>query len=145
MIIRKEIHWAMGHALIHYEGACQRCHGHNWAAWFEYEGEVKDDGMVMDTGVFKKMQTWVDSKWDHKTLLHYEHPIFRPYREEGMLFSEEIKYLGFEPVGFNPTSENIAKFLHKVASDSLDLNPQRLSVTVIESPTINVTFKGTEL
>lgn len=137
----------MGHALVDYEGKCQQLHGHSWNAWFEYEGEVKSDGMVMDTGIFKKMQTWVDANWDHKMLLHTSHLALAPYRDEDgwTAFSDTIEALGIEIVPFNPTSENIAKFLHKTAIRLVDIDPQKLSVTVIESPTINVTFKGSEL
>lgn len=125
----------MGHALAPpYQGKCTRTHGHSFTAWFEYEGEIGEDGMVMDTSVFKLMQKWVDENWDHETLISSNHPLYG--------FFDDIKYYGFKCVNFNPTSENIAQYLHAVACRTLQLAPINLSVTVQETETIIVTYKG---
>jgi len=145
MIIKKRIKWNMGHALSSpYSGQCSRIHGHNWEAWFEYEGPIGEDGMVVDTSVFKAMQKWVDENWDHRTLLRNDHWLLLHLARS--LGEDSIESLGLAPCGFNPTSENIAKFLHKQACQLIQgISLLSLSVTVQETETIIVHFSGVDL
>ena len=51
-IIRK---FNSAHQLPHYNGACRNLHGHTWKVVFLIEGPVKENGMVCDFKILKKL------------------------------------------------------------------------------------------
>ncbi|MEK7085666.1 MAG: 6-carboxytetrahydropterin synthase QueD [Patescibacteria group bacterium] len=52
-------HFAASHFLTKYHGKCENLHGHNYKLIITIEGEIKDDGMVLD---FKKLKDAVNGK-----------------------------------------------------------------------------------
>lgn len=52
-------HFAASHFLTKYHGKCENLHGHNYKIIITIEGEIKDDGMVLD---FKKIKDAVNVK-----------------------------------------------------------------------------------
>ncbi|PIU40854.1 MAG: 6-carboxytetrahydropterin synthase QueD [Candidatus Omnitrophica bacterium CG07_land_8_20_14_0_80_42_15] len=78
------------HRLRHYKGKCEALHGHNWKVKAIVRSDGLDDlGMVMDFKELKHCLKKILTVLDHKYLNNV------PY---------------FKKV--NPTSENIAKFIH---------------------------------
>jgi len=71
-------------------------HGHNFAAWFGFAGQIdKNNGMIAELGEVKaRINTLIDSRYDHKFL--------------------NVDTLPFHRI--NPTPENIAKQLLDEAS-----------------------------
>lgn len=98
--IKKTLEVASAHKLhLNYESPCGNMHGHNWKITVFCRSEHLDDnGMVID---FKKIKDIVHGRMDHK-------------------------YLN-EVFGFNPTAENIAKWVY-------DNIPHCYRVEVEESP-----------
>ena len=47
--------FSAAHRLPNYQGPCHDLHGHTWKAVFVLEGPVKQDGMVCDFKVVKKL------------------------------------------------------------------------------------------
>lgn len=82
--ISKRIEVAGAHKLkLNYESKCTELHGHNWIITIYCKSEtLNENGMVID---FKHVKNMVSEKLDHK-------------------------YVN-EVVDFNPTAENIAKWL----------------------------------
>ena len=82
--VKKRMEIAGAHSLkLDYESKCQNLHGHNWIVTVYCQAEELDDnGMVMD---FTHIKRAVHDKLDHKHLN--------------------------EVVEFNPTAENIAKWI----------------------------------
>ncbi len=74
--------FSSAHRLPHYDGPCHNLHGHTWKAVFIIEGPVKQDGMVCDFKVVKKLLD--DNLPDHQ------------------LLNDWVE---------NPTAENLAQFL----------------------------------
>ena len=89
---------AAHHLVLDYESKCENLHGHNWIIYVTCRAETLDhNGMVVD---FKKIKELVHTKMDHQNLN--------------------------EVFDFNPTAENIAKWI-------CDTVPHCVKVTVQES------------
>lgn len=60
---------AASHFLPKYHGKCENMHGHNYKIVITTEGEIKDDGMVMDFKELKKIaKEHAIDKLDHTHL-----------------------------------------------------------------------------
>jgi 6-pyruvoyltetrahydropterin/6-carboxytetrahydropterin synthase len=87
--IRVDGHFSSAHNLRGYKGKCEELHGHNWRVEVVAASDKLDKlGVVMDFTVIKTHLHEVIEKLDHKYL-------------------NEIPYF----LKFNPTSENIAKYI----------------------------------
>lgn len=61
--------FAASHFLTKYHGKCENLHGHNYKIVITIEGDVKEDGMVMDFKIIKEKVTGkVLDKLDHTHL-----------------------------------------------------------------------------
>lgn len=105
--VEKRIEVAGSHSLkLGYESKCSNVHGHNWIITiFCRKEKLSDDGMVID---FSDIKKFVTSKMDHKNLN--------------------------EVFSFNPTAENIARYL-------CDNVPFCYKVEVIESENNKATYE----
>lgn len=94
-----------GHRVVGHEGKCRFLHGHNYRVHFHCESEQLDDvGRVIDFSVMKsELCQWLEDKWDHKMLIWHKDPDLDTLEKH---FPESIVV-----VEFNPTAENMAKFL----------------------------------
>jgi len=104
------------HNLREYKGKCEALHGHNWKVEVSISSDILDrSGMVMDFKELKTKLRNVLSVLDHKHL-------------------NDIAYFTEN----NPTSENIAGFIHKNLSKSI---PKRsIKVSVWETGTSRASF-----
>ena len=106
--VTKEIHFCYGHRLLNYEGKCRFLHGHNAKVEIELSSKTLDPrGMVMDfSEVKQRLQSWVDSTFDHKMILNQADPIIpslKPEREPVVLIDR------------NPTAEVISQMIFDYA------------------------------
>jgi len=103
-----------GHRVVGHENKCRFLHGHNYRITFILSSlELDMVGRVLDFGVIKSLLCeWLETEWDHKMLI-WEHD---PMRTDLMKISPESVRL----VPFNPTAENMAKYLcEEIAPDQL--------------------------
>jgi 6-pyruvoyltetrahydropterin/6-carboxytetrahydropterin synthase len=108
MIIAERYHdISAGHRVTGHENKCRHLHGHNYRVHFKVVAPELDSlGRVMDFSVIKtRLCMWLEDHWDHKFLLWEEDP----YKE--VLSNIEHSLV---VVPFNPTAENMAKFLVEV-------------------------------
>lgn len=110
--------FSYGHRVVGHENKCSQMHGHNGRVTFYAEADRLDDvGRVIDFSVLKsRCCDWVEAIWDHKFLVWDRDPalaVLPPYVRE---------HLGVVLVTFNPTAENMARYL-------LDLGPSLLAGT----------------
>jgi 6-pyruvoyltetrahydropterin/6-carboxytetrahydropterin synthase len=113
--VRVEASFAAAHFLSHYQGKCERLHGHNYRVRLWARGEDLDEGgMLADFGVLKEALRAVTAKLDHTNL--NDNPVF----------------------GNDPSAERIAFFIFKeieVLLPSFRTDPALLwAVEVFETP-----------
>jgi len=93
-----------GHRVCGHEGKCAHLHGHGYIVSFTCEAAGLDElGRVIDFAVLKqRLCQWLEDRWDHRMLIWVHDPMF-----------EALKDLDDHVVGvpFNPTAENMARYL----------------------------------
>lgn len=118
-----------GHRVVGHEGKCRHLHGHNYRIHFSCRAYDLDNvGRVIDFSDMKsKLCMWVEQHWDHKFLVWEEDPLFKQLSSTAKLEPDlAMMYLeSIVPVPFNPTAENLAKYLVEV------VGPQQLKGTGI--------------
>lgn len=114
-----ETQFSSAHQLRGYKGKCEALHGHNWRVQVTISSEKLDDiGMVLDFHELKKIVNEAVAALDHA----YLNDIF-PFTE------------------INPSSENIAKWIHESIRKKIQKNNCNIAaVTVWENETSSATY-----
>ena len=114
-------HFSAAHRLRHYNGECERLHGHNWNVTVSIASDKLNElGMVMDFKVLKSKTNALMDEFDHQ------------YLNEVPPFTE-----------LNPTTENIAKYIFDELSRNINTGLIEVSkVTVWESPTCYASYSS---
>lgn len=104
-----------GHRVVGHEGKCQFLHGHNYRIHFTVAAtELDNIGRVVDFSVIKSaLCAWLEENFDHKFLIWDEDPM--------LVALQEVSAESLVIVPFNPTAENIARYLVDI------IGPQRLN------------------
>lgn len=103
-----------GHRVVGHENKCKHLHGHNYRFHFKVSANELDSiGRVLDFSVIKsKLCMWLEDNFDHKTLIWEHDPILPDLKK---IVPDDIVV-----TEFNPTAENIAKYIvEKVAVEQL--------------------------
>lgn len=112
----RRIQFSAGHRVFNHESKCNNLHGHNYVAFFHARTAHLDPlGRVIDFSVLKeKLGTWIDIWWDHGFLFNEEDI------ELKSLFhtDERVLTLKFFQCPFNPTAEEMARYLLEVVCPS---------------------------
>lgn len=117
-----------GHRVAGHENKCSNLHGHNYRIHFFVEPyplhELDDIGRVIDFSFIKEsLCEWVEKNWDHKMLIWEEDPIYK----------DNLHILGLHIVPFNPTAENMAKYIVETIAPVILLGTRtRLKKVVLE-------------
>ena len=116
-----------GHRLLGHEGKCKNLHGHRYVFELTVEAEALDAiGRVIDFSVLKeKVYGWVDEHWDHGFLVQEGDPLISFLEEHG------LKHV---VLPFSPTSENLAKEVHRIASELLPTYLKVSRIRCYETP-----------
>jgi len=106
--------FSTGHRVYQHESKCAHLHGHNYRIHFSIEApELDKVGRVLDFSVIKTLLCeWLEDNWDHKFLVWESDPwkdILTETDPEGVVV-----------VPFNPTAENMARYLINI------VGPQQL-------------------
>jgi 6-pyruvoyltetrahydropterin/6-carboxytetrahydropterin synthase len=126
MKIAKEFRWEMGHRLPEHFDKCKNIHGHSYRMMVELDGEVNEQGMVMDFYDVKKVITPIIEKFDHAFLVYKGD-------KEIIKFLEKIKSKKVV-VGFQSTVENICKyFLSEIKKIKFPPNISSIKVRIYET------------
>jgi len=127
MKIAKEFSWEMGHRLPDHFGKCKNIHGHSYKMLVEIEGEVLENGMVMDYYHLKDAIEPLIEKMDHAFLVHKDDKIVIEFLEK--MNSKKVV------VDFHSTVENITMFfLGEIKKANLPSNIRKVKIRVCETP-----------
>lgn len=98
-----------GHRVYGHEGKCRHLHGHNYRVHFTCvaeDGALDRIGRVIDFSQVKaKLCMWIEEHWDHRFLIWEDDPM------KSYLLELDPTVVA---VPFNPTAENIARYLVEV-------------------------------
>lgn len=114
-----------GHRVVGHEGKCRNLHGHNYRIHFHCEADSLDVvGRVIDFSVLKeRLCLWLEAEWDHRFLVWNLDP------QAVVLTAVDETVV---EVPFNPTAEQIAKYLVEV------IGPRRLAGTGVRLVAVEV-------
>lgn len=109
--------FSYGHRVYQHESKCAHLHGHNGRVHFIISAPGLDKiGRVLDFSVIKTLLcSFLEEEWDHKFLIWEQDPWSKTLKE--------IDPEGTVVVTFNPTAEQLAKYLVEI------VGPARLEGT----------------
>ncbi len=125
-----------GHRVVNHESKCRHLHGHNYRIHFHCSSpELDDVGRVIDFGVIKeKLCMWTENNWDHKMLIWEKDPLLPALLQ--------LDPASIVVVPFNPTAENMAKYLvEKVGVEQLPKNILLHKVSIEETMKCRAEYK----
>ena len=137
MITATRFHdFCAGHRVAGHENKCSQLHGHNYRIHFTCTANELDAlGRVIDFSAIKeKLCDWLEHNWDHKMLFwsadSFARTMFHLTRSQDF---NDIITDSVVTVPFNPTAENMAKYLvEKVGPDQLAGTGVELVKVVVE-------------
>ena len=111
--ITVESSFSAAHRLKNYQGPCEKLHGHNWLVRAQVRCETLDAaGLGIDFRVLRGHLRKILNEFDHSDL-----------------------NLVLDPLGINPSSENIARYIFEKLEKELSLWSGRVTkVEVFETP-----------
>lgn len=103
----RRIQFCCGHRVLGHEGRCAHLHGHNYVVFFHAQADGLDPvGRVIDFGVLKgTLGAWLDEHWDHAFVYCQEDT------QLAEVFSGPVSGLRHFAMPYNPTAENMARYL----------------------------------
>ena len=126
MKIAKEFHWEMGHHLPEHFGLCKNIHGHSYKMIIEFEGELDEQGMVIDFYDVEKIIAPIIDELDHSFMVKDDDKLTLEFLEK--LNSKKVV------INFFATVENICKYISdKIIKSNLPKNIKFIIVRVYET------------
>lgn len=126
-----------GHRVVEHEGKCAHLHGHRYTVHITAQAEKLDGvGRVIDFSVLKdKVGGWIDEHWDHGFILYGNDP-FKSVLEGHHIRLDSAERQKLYLMPFNPTAENIARYLLRSICPELlrGTGVQVVKVVVWETP-----------
>ena len=148
----RRLTFCAGHRVMGHENKCAHLHGHNYVVYATAKATPLADptdpqGRVIDFSVIKeRLNGWLDSNWDHGFILHADdirakmHVInfgqdYHQMNESTSAYANP-RYQKLYTLPYNPTAENIAKYL------LTEICPDLFEDTFIEI--VEITIEETE-
>lgn len=126
MKIAKEFRWEMGHRLPDHFGLCKNIHGHSYKMLVEFDGELNEQGMIIDYYDVEKTINPIIEKLDHAFMVNKDDIMVLEFLEK--MKSKKVV------VDFQSTAENICLYLlKKIKKSDLPKNVNEIKVRVYET------------
>ena len=126
MKVAKEFKWEMGHRLPEHFGLCKNIHGHSYRMIVEFEGELDEQGMVIDFYDVEKIINPIVEILDHAFMVNKND-------KDMISFLEKMKSKKVV-VDFESTVENISKYLlEEISKSILTTTVSKINVRVFET------------
>ncbi len=125
--IAKDFRWEMGHRLPFHNGLCKNIHGHSYKLRVELEGELDNNGMVIDFYDISTIVQPIIDKLDHAFICDEQDSVMIEF-----FLTNPMKT---EVVPFVTTAENICNWLLEQIKEQLLQNPRihRIAVRLHET------------
>jgi 6-pyruvoyltetrahydropterin/6-carboxytetrahydropterin synthase len=126
MKIAKKFDWEMGHRLPEHFGLCKNIHGHSYKMIVEFEGELDEQGMVIDFYDVERIINPIIEKLDHAFMVKDDDKLTLEFLEK--LNSKKVV------VNFVASVENICNYISdKIIKSNLPKNIKIINVRVYET------------
>lgn len=137
MKISKEFKWEMGHRLPFHAGLCKNIHGHSYCMVVEVDGEINENGMIIDFYDLGKVIKPIIDEFDHSFLCWEKDTEVRKFLE-----NLDMKRV---IVDYHSTVENICNdFSQRISGELRKIEGSKFkSVTVRVSETPNSSAEKT--
>lgn len=112
--------FSAAHQLRHYQGKCERMHGHNFGVEAVVQGSSlrPDTGILMDFKELKRLLNQVLESLDHRLL-------------------NDVRFFADQ----NPSSENLARYVYTELAPRLPQGVSLVEVTVSEKDSSRATYR----
>lgn len=109
----RRLQFCAGHRVMGHENKCAHLHGHNYVVELTAASELDSIGRVIDFSVLKMLVgSWIEQQWDHGFILNKDD------RDAIAIVADFIPRDGAKQkihlMPYNPTAENMAKYLLEV-------------------------------
>ena len=126
MKVAKEFRWEMGHRLPEHFGLCKNIHGHSYKMIVEFEGELNEQGMVIDYYDVEKIINPLIEKLDHAFMVCRDDKVVLEFLNK--MNSKKVV------IDFESTAENICNYLlGEIRKTKLTGNIKKIVVRVSET------------
>ena len=124
--IMRRIKFCAGHRLHQHGGKCEFFHGHNYIAdFFVTSNDVDSFGRLIDFAELKsRFKGWLDENWDHGFILNEAD-------ENGLHAIKMVEPCKYYELPYNPTAENMARYLLEVVCPKLLRDPDVTATRVV--------------
>lgn len=120
----RKFHICAGHRVLHHESKCAHPHGHNYVIWVTVSANLDTLGRVLDFSCIKaEVGPWLEENWDHGFLVNVAD-------KEMLSVLDSMEKNKHYIMPYNPTAENMAKFLGEMVLPGL-LGPYKVTVTEV--------------
>ena len=126
MKVAKEFRWEMGHRLPEHFGLCKNIHGHSYKMIVEFEGELNEQGMVIDYYDVEKIINPLIEKLDHAFMVCRDDKVVLEFLNK--MSSKKVV------IDFESTAENICNYLlGEIRKTKMTGNIKKIVVRVSET------------
>ena len=126
MKISKEFKWEMGHRLPFHSGKCKNIHGHTYKMRVEIEGDLDENGMVIDYYDVSEIISPIIDELDHSFMVKETDKDIIDFLVK--LNSKKV-VVPFETTAENITLHLLTKIKERISSDRI----KKIKVRVYET------------
>lgn len=131
----RRIQFCAGHRVMEHESKCRHVHGHNYVVYITAQTPKLDkQGRVIDFSFIKELfGGWIDRNWDHGFIRHKDdYAVLKALSAFEIAEATEAEKITQKqyPLPYNPTAENMARYLGEEVPKYVTL-PENVSIVKV--------------